>query len=75
MAIEIVDYLHVGHKEAGPGKEIEQFKLWIRQKDGREFGVSVNITFETMTQRIISVDYTPAARDLAPRSGRVTIRQ
>ncbi|WP_412102097.1 DUF3889 domain-containing protein [Paenibacillus larvae] len=54
---------------------MEQFKLWIRQKDGREFGVSVNITFETMTQRIISVDYTPAARDLAPRSGRVTIRQ
>ena len=51
----IVDYLHV-ERIPGPKTTTERFKLWLKEKN-KEFGVFVNIEFETDTERIVNVTY------------------
>ncbi|MCA1062654.1 YqzG/YhdC family protein (plasmid) [Cytobacillus spongiae] len=50
---EIVDYLHIG-KENGSKVSTEKFKLWLRRGE-KEFGVLVDIEFETDTEKIIDI--------------------
>jgi len=42
---DIIDYLHVGRTYLSADKVEEKFKLWIRTKDGSEFGVYVYLQF------------------------------
>lgn len=53
---QIIDYLHKG-REVKEQETIEHFKLWLRGKD-REFGVFVNITFDTITEKVINITFT-----------------
>lgn len=50
----IIDYLHVGRENLQTDRARETFKLWLRQ-DSREFGVTVIITFDPRTERVISI--------------------
>jgi hypothetical protein len=52
----VIDYLHVGRRVLSPNTTQETFKLWVKE-NGREFGVYVIITFETITEKILSVEY------------------
>jgi hypothetical protein len=58
---QIIDYLHVGHKEKLPTTREETFKLWLRQGN-HEWGVYVRITFETETDRVISIKFDETSR-------------
>lgn len=51
----IVDYLHVGRKEDN-STTTEQFKLWLHQAD-KEFGVFIDIRFNTKTEELISIEF------------------
>ncbi|MDX8345664.1 DUF3889 domain-containing protein [Rossellomorea sp. YZS02] len=51
----IVDYLHIG-KEYGTKVSTEKFKLWLK-RDGKEFGVFVDIKFETDSEKLIDINY------------------
>lgn len=51
---KIIDYLHLGREE-GNQTSIEKFKLWLKAKDGREFGVFVNITFNKQTEEVVEI--------------------
>ncbi|GIM46444.1 hypothetical protein DNHGIG_19930 [Collibacillus ludicampi] len=57
----IVDYKHVGRQQRSPTVTEETFKLWLRQ-DHREWGVYVRITFETPTEKVISVRFQEVKR-------------
>lgn len=52
---KIIDYLHIG-REKGTEYSIEKFKLWLK-KDGKEFGVFVDIKFDNKTEQIIDIKY------------------
>ncbi|RNB85566.1 YqzG/YhdC family protein [Brevibacillus panacihumi] len=52
----IIDYLHVGRENLQTDRARETFKLWLRQ-DSREFGVSVIITFDPRTEKVISMEF------------------
>ncbi|RHW38381.1 DUF3889 domain-containing protein [Lysinibacillus yapensis] len=54
---EVVDYLHIG-RESGAVTSVEKFKLWLKIKGQREFGVYVDITFNNQTQEIVDIKYT-----------------
>jgi hypothetical protein len=58
---KIVDYKHVGRQQRSPTVTEETFKLWLRQ-DHREWGVYVRITFETPTEKVISVRFQEVKR-------------
>ncbi|MFS0690349.1 DUF3889 domain-containing protein [Sporosarcina sp. 179-K 8C2 HS] len=51
----IIDYLHIG-SEIKDDTTIEKFKLWLKD-DRHEFGVFVNITFNTRTSELIKIDF------------------
>lgn len=51
----IIDYLHIG-SETKDDTTIEKFKLWLKD-DQHEFGVFVNITFTTQTDKIINIEF------------------
>lgn len=51
----IIDYLHV-ERIAGQKTTTERFKLWLKEGN-REFGVFVNIEFETDTERIVNITF------------------
>ena len=53
---QVVDYLHKGRVEKG-NETTEMFKLWLKGKE-REFGVFVNITFETNTEEVLNISFT-----------------
>ncbi|MFT8322152.1 MAG: DUF3889 domain-containing protein [Bacillus sp. (in: firmicutes)] len=55
---EIIDYLHVG-KEQKNNTSIEKFKLIVKNEN-KEIGVLVNLTFDTRTERLLSVNMTEA---------------
>jgi hypothetical protein len=57
---QIVDYLHIG-RETNPKTSIERFKLWLKEK-GKEFGVFVNIEFDTETEQIINITFSETDR-------------
>jgi len=52
---EIIDYLHRGRQKKGD-TIIEMFKLWLRGEK-REFGVFVNIEFDSTTEKIIHITF------------------
>lgn len=56
----IVDYLHIG-KENGSKVSTEKFKLWLK-RGGKEFGVFVDIQFETDTEKLIDIKFTETDR-------------
>ncbi|MFB4168954.1 YqzG/YhdC family protein [Virgibacillus sp. JSM 102003] len=51
----IIDYLHRG-RETKDGSTIEKFKLWLKE-DNREFGVFINIEFNTETEKVIDITF------------------
>ncbi|MGG3912793.1 YqzG/YhdC family protein [Rossellomorea vietnamensis] len=51
----IVDYLHIG-KEYGTKTSTEKFKLWLR-RGGKEFGVFVDIQFETESEKLLDIKF------------------
>jgi Protein of unknown function (DUF3889) len=51
----IVDYLHIG-KENGTKISTEKFKLWLK-RGGKEFGVFVDIEFETDSEKLIDIKF------------------
>lgn len=53
---DIIDYLHVG-REVGEITTNEKFKLWLRGKDNKEFGVYVTITFHNKSEQITNIEY------------------
>lgn len=53
---DIIDYLHVG-REVGENSTDERFKLWLRGKNNKEFGVFVTITFDNKTEKIMKIEY------------------
>ncbi|HZG80783.1 MAG TPA: YqzG/YhdC family protein [Brevibacillus sp.] len=52
----IIDYLHVGRENLQTDRARETFRLWLRQ-DSREFGVTVIITFDPRTEKVISIQF------------------
>jgi Protein of unknown function (DUF3889) len=56
----IVDYLHIG-KENGSKVSTEKFKLWLK-RGGKEFGVFVDIQFESDTEKLIDIKFTETDR-------------
>ncbi|MBW5445342.1 DUF3889 domain-containing protein [Cohnella sp. CFH 77786] len=55
--LPIIDYLHVGRTDISASVAEEKFKLWLRRRDGREFGVYVTIRFDPVTERVLSVGF------------------
>jgi hypothetical protein len=54
---DIVDYEHLGSREAAPGITEERFRLWLKEEH-RQFGVLVSIQFETITDRVVRLELT-----------------
>ncbi|WP_253275481.1 DUF3889 domain-containing protein [Rossellomorea aquimaris] len=52
---DIVDYLYIG-KENGTKISTEKFKLWLR-RGGKEFGVFVDIEFETDSEKLVDIKF------------------
>ncbi|MFC4558206.1 DUF3889 domain-containing protein [Virgibacillus kekensis] len=52
---EIVDYLHRG-SQVSNDKTTQQFKLWLREND-REFGVFIDITYNTETEEVVDITF------------------
>ncbi len=59
---DILDYEHIGRTDLTPQKSEEKFKLWIRSKEGKEFGVFVSVQFDSVTERILSIQFSEASR-------------
>lgn len=55
---DIIDYLHVGRTQIQPGLTEEKFKLWIRDKAGKEFGVIVAVRFDPSTDQVQTIQFT-----------------
>ena len=54
---DILDYKHIGRTDLTTQKSEEKFKLWIRSKEGKEFGVHVSIQFDPSTEMIQSIQF------------------
>lgn len=48
----ILDYKHLGRTDLTSQKSEERFKLWLVNKEGKEFGVYVNIEFDPSNDRV-----------------------
>ena len=57
---QIIDYLHIG-KTTSESIETEKFKLWMKENK-REYGVFVNISFDSATQRVIKMTFIETER-------------
>lgn len=57
---KILDYLHVG-RTTGPNLTTEKFKLWLKGQE-REFGVFVDIEFDTKTEKVLKVTFRETSR-------------
>ncbi len=53
---DIIDYLHRG-KDVKETYSVEKFKLWLR-KENREFGVFIDLKFETETEKLVDITFT-----------------
>ncbi|KON88421.1 hypothetical protein AF332_17470 [Sporosarcina globispora] len=51
---KILDYLHIG-REKKQTTNIEKFKLWI-EDGGKEFGLYIDIEFDSKTERVIRIN-------------------
>ncbi|HGH7175879.1 TPA: DUF3889 domain-containing protein [Bacillus wiedmannii] len=58
---EIIDYLHIGRKPKTIQITVEKFKLWLRE-DGKEYGVFVDVEFETKTDKFIKMSFQKTSR-------------
>lgn len=58
---EIIDYLHIGRKPKTVQITVEKFKLWLRE-DGKEYGVFVDVEFETKTEKFIKMTFQKTSR-------------
>lgn len=54
---EIVDYKHIGRTQLQPKLAEEKFKLLVRRKDGREFGVIVKVRFNPSSSKLHAVQF------------------
>jgi hypothetical protein len=59
---DIVDYKHIGRTDLTAQKSEEQFKLWLRSKEGKEFGVFVYIEFDPSNDKVQSVRFVESDR-------------
>ncbi|BAC15398.1 YqzG/YhdC family protein [Oceanobacillus iheyensis] len=57
---KVVDYLHVGRK-TNEQETIETFKLWLEGKT-KEFGVIIDIHFNTNTEKITDIQFKETSR-------------
>ncbi|GLO68178.1 MULTISPECIES: YqzG/YhdC family protein [Oceanobacillus] len=57
---KVVDYLHVGRK-TDDQETIETFKLWLEGKT-KEFGVVIDIHFDTDTEKITNIQFKETSR-------------
>lgn len=57
---QIVDYLHRGNEVKG-NTTIEKFKLWL-EDDGNEFGVFIDIKFNSKTEEVITITFKESPR-------------
>lgn len=58
----IVDYKYMGRTEIMPQKSEEKFKLWLKSKDGHEFGVYVTVQYNPTTDGIQSIQFQESAQ-------------
>lgn len=58
----IIDYRHMGRIKITASTFEEKFKLWLRNKDGTEFGVYVYIQFDPATDIIKSIRFSETHR-------------
>lgn len=54
---DIIDYKHIGRTDLTSKKSEENFKLWLRSKEGNEFGVYVLIHFDPTTDIIQKIRF------------------
>ncbi|CAI6068129.1 hypothetical protein PAECIP112173_02065 [Paenibacillus sp. JJ-100] len=59
---DILDYKHIGRSSLSANQSREQFKLWVRGKDGKQFAVYVNVDFNPNTQQLKKVQFSEADR-------------
>ncbi|MNO23499.1 hypothetical protein D3C76_133020 [compost metagenome] len=59
---DIIDYKHIGRTQLTPETAEEKFKLWLRTRAGREFGVYVSIRFNVSTDEMQSIQFTETDR-------------
>lgn len=57
---KVVDYFHVGRKTEGQ-ETIETFKLWL-EGDTKEFGVIIDIHFNTDSEEITDLQFKETSR-------------
>lgn len=50
--VDILDYKHIGRSSLSASESREQFKLWVRAKDGKQFAVYVHVDFNPNTQQL-----------------------
>lgn len=53
----VVDYQHVGRTQVTDKITEEKFKLWLRKRNNEEFGVFVTITFDSITEQILTITF------------------
>ena len=58
---EIIDYLHIGRKPKTVQVTVEKFKLWLRE-NGKEYGVFVDVEFDTKTEKFIKMSFHKTSR-------------
>jgi hypothetical protein len=56
----IIDYLHIGRIPGTP-TTTEKFKLWLKDNN-REFGVFIDIQFDTKTEQVMKVTFKESSR-------------
>ncbi|HDX9579848.1 YqzG/YhdC family protein [Bacillus cytotoxicus] len=54
---DIIDYLHIGRRQKTGNVSVEKFKLWLRDKSGKEFGVFVDVEFDVQTEKFINISF------------------
>jgi len=59
---DIIDYKHIGRTDITPKKSEEKFKLWIKNKENKEFSVFVSIEFDPTTGTIQAIHFSEANR-------------
>ncbi|ASA22555.1 DUF3889 domain-containing protein [Paenibacillus donghaensis] len=59
---EITDYKHIGRKNLSPHRAEEKFKLIVKPKNGRLFGVYVVIRFDPTTDKLQSIRFLETSR-------------
>ena len=60
--VDILDYKHIGRTSLTADQSREQFKLLVRNKDGKQFAVFVNVDFNPSTQQLKKVQFTESDR-------------